>query len=289
MGKKSQKHQETINKLTELLTKIKGINTPELFNSLRKEYFAIDGADKKYVPIVVRLAKKIDEQFETKFKEIFPEQPSASDEVSDSNVDTLSADQNTEKKVPPASVEQTGDIDDTNATDAPALIEFLDSSSNEDQPLSDDNSKNLRNPIRTTKINPYLAQLQLKVKELETRGEHVASTALKQIHSTINLKHQAYCEGEINCEQFKKAVNDALNPESEDVKEVVKHRGIKQILANIATAVAGLFVFYGISAIRKHSFTLFPVNTDSANQLADLKAAVDTLDENEESLSVHLT
>lgn len=126
-----------------------------------------------------------------------------------------------------------------------------------------------------------LKKNELMKKSLAGEGDYVRASASANVlwDKIWSLYEQCILHkpNEIDIVTFKRQAKEILNHDNNDVKELNKHRGWKQVVTNLLTAILGVGVVYGIAAAIKGSFTLFPVATDSGSKLKVLEQSIDDL------------
>ncbi len=150
------------------------------------------------------------------------------------------------------------------------------------------NSSDLKsNHARIEELKPVreqLAKIIEKQTDLAKRSTakndsfDLASQAALRVIAAMEKAQEDYVTDKISKPQLINRAKNILTPVNVDIKTLNTHRGWKQVLTNLLTAVLGLGVFYGIAAAAVKSFTLFPVATDSGNKLKSLEQSIDALE-----------
>ena len=104
-----------------------------------------------------------------------------------------------------------------------------------------------------------------------------ASNAVERINHKLNDFSARYIDGSIDKARFSNLTKNVLSEANPDVQTLNTHRGIKQLLVNIATAFGLLGVFYAIAALATKSWTIFGVSTDAGSKLNDIKDAFENV------------
>lgn len=104
-----------------------------------------------------------------------------------------------------------------------------------------------------------------------------ASNAIELILQSIKTLNDQYDKKEITFDEFKQGALACLSEDKPEVKCLNQHRGIKQILTNLLTAIGLLGIGYAIVAACKGSWTVCPVDTDSGEAVEQLKRSIGKL------------
>lgn len=122
----------------------------------------------------------------------------------------------------------------------------------------------------------FLKQLKLiedKEKYLRNRGYLKAADCAAKLHESVHNYYQSFLNSELTGDDFKSKCLEAIK----DARpELETHRGMKQVLGNLALAVVGLGVFYVIAGLINKAMTgkfLF-FKTDSANKVDSLEESL---------------
>lgn len=118
-----------------------------------------------------------------------------------------------------------------------------------------------------------LELIKIKANDLKDRGQHSAADIAENLYTSIKFKYTQLHFNQITTEAFKQECLD-------DIKyarpELEKHRGWKQLLANLAFAIMGMGVFYMIAGVINKAITgnfLF-FKTDSALKIDQLEQLI---------------
>lgn len=118
------------------------------------------------------------------------------------------------------------------------------------------------------KFNLQIAIFKIKVKELRTNNISASNEAESLYNKLTTLKNN-YVDKIISLEQYQQDSITAIN-QARPVLEV--HRGCKELLVNIALAIAGIgFIYLAVCAFRG---SFFKCNTDSINLLNGLNDSI---------------
>lgn len=97
------------------------------------------------------------------------------------------------------------------------------------------------------KIWNGLNTLDLKSKELQTRGFKTAAEKATQMHQNIKDSWLRYLNEDITGQQFKQQYTDSIHPKDRAILE--EHRGWGKVLLNLGLAIAGLGVGYIVAGL----------------------------------------
>ena len=127
-----------------------------------------------------------------------------------------------------------------------------------------------------TRLTPLLLILKDKTDGLKTRKCNEAYHAANALHETLTKLKTKWEAGEYegdifsNYSEFKSEAIQSINVARIDLE---KHRGWKELLANIALCILGLGVVYLAICAYKGSF--FKFNTDSIDKLNELQNTIE--------------
>lgn len=105
-----------------------------------------------------------------------------------------------------------------------------------------------------------------------------AHDAVSLVITKITELTNQYALNEIDLIQFQKESKAALSDHNDYIKALKTHRGWRQIIANLLTAIIG-GIFYLAAAACTGSWTLFKVPTDTGNRLKALSKSIEDLNE----------
>lgn len=159
--------------------------------------------------------------------------------------------------------------------------------------LSAENKERLdQDFLRSKESQDFLTHLQLlrdKATIFQQKGNSKAENAATQIYNELHKAFYVYAENpndEQRKQDFKNTCKEQFN--SDNRKELEKHRGTKKILVNLAIAIASFGVglialgLMNLAATRGKHFFFHP-NTDSAEKLNALEQYSATLSQNNSS------
>ena len=132
-------------------------------------------------------------------------------------------------------------------------------------------------------VRVHFETLQDKYYEFYNKGQHDknyldAAWSINSITNELNTISWEYVN-KGNLDEFKNAAKNLFDERQPDIAILNSHRGWKQIVTNILTAILGLGVIYGIAAAINGSFTVFKTSTDAGNKVEDLAQSIDSLKE----------
>ncbi|MDP3268619.1 MAG: type IV secretion protein Dot [Legionella sp.] len=125
----------------------------------------------------------------------------------------------------------------------------------------------------------FLSQLKeiwTKREDLILKDHSRAASSAKQLYTTINKLYENLSSGAINIQIFKEQSTQSINKHR---PELEKHRGWKQLLGNLALAVAGMGVLYCVAGLINKAATgrfLF-FKTDSAKKIEQLERSIKSM------------
>lgn len=125
----------------------------------------------------------------------------------------------------------------------------------------------------------FRAQLEVikdKAVSLIERGHEMAAQAANALYFTLDAASTKYFDNIITKDSFKEVCDEAMKTAH---LELDIHRGWKQVLGNLALAIAGLGVGYVIAGLINQAVTgrfLF-FKTDSEHKLNDLQHSIDVV------------
>ena len=146
-------------------------------------------------------------------------------------------------------------------------------------PTPEDDKANLANldPVldkELHKVRYNIARMKAKITDLQDDGKDTpASLAARTLCNELTDYADQYATKTIELDTFQTKSNDSINKAR---LELDKPRGhcVKHILANLAVAVATLFIGYAIWAACKGTFFVVNPNTDSTNIAEDVRDSV---------------
>lgn len=112
-----------------------------------------------------------------------------------------------------------------------------------------------------------------------------AYTAALSVADKVENLTNLYASNKITLATFKFESRQLLTEKNDDVKELQKHRGWKEIVANVLAAIIGSVVYLA-AAIYTGSLTLFKPDTNATKKVKALGNAIEhvEIDENEPDL-----
>jgi hypothetical protein len=116
-------------------------------------------------------------------------------------------------------------------------------------------------------FNSLLSIINNKAIDLNSRKFSEASATASTLFTTLNELKGKYSDGTINYPKFKE---DSLKAIDMARPELEKHRGWKEVFANVALCIFSLCKYM-------YSGTFFKFNTDSVNKLNGLKDAIEVM------------
>lgn len=129
-------------------------------------------------------------------------------------------------------------------------------------------------------LNSAIRVILDKANILEKKGFTKEAESIHDLIETIIIEANIYKNAPSSAASYK-SFSEKTSPALKKTGDVLKeHRGYNHILANIALAIAGLGIFYGIAAVVNRVQTgnwLFFNKTDSAKKLDDVTDALDRI------------
>lgn len=122
-----------------------------------------------------------------------------------------------------------------------------------------------------------LEEMKRKGEELRNNGHERAADRATELYTTLTVQHDALIDKKIGINTFKNSCHIAIKVAR---PELEKHRGVKQVLGNLALAIIGLGVFYLIAGLINKAGTgnfLF-FKTDSAKKIDQLEQSVKSIE-----------
>lgn len=135
----------------------------------------------------------------------------------------------------------------------------------------------LIDPSVTLKFTEQLKSIHRKALKLQDDGHALAAQAAFGLHRNLDTAFVGYVNQQVSPAEFKKSCNDSIVAARPILEQ---HRGWKEILYNIALAIAGLVVgyvaagFYNLITTRGQHF-FFKCRTDSAKQIDTMENIVE--------------
>ncbi|HEY2567374.1 MAG TPA: hypothetical protein VGH95_06700 [Candidatus Aquirickettsiella sp.] len=133
----------------------------------------------------------------------------------------------------------------------------------------------------TKQKNDFLLQLDaiyIKGIKLRKNGYEEAANCLEELHKTVKSNADKFFKKEINDQTFKE---NSLKAILKARPKLEKHRGYKEIVANLLIAVAACIIPYIVTEITYKmltgSFLFFKPKTDSANKIDILEHAIEAI------------
>lgn len=121
-----------------------------------------------------------------------------------------------------------------------------------------------------------LKEIRTKRYDLILKDHHSAASCAEQLYTTIKSGHKYLTDGTINIQSFKQLCTQAINTHR---PELEKHRGWKQLLGNLALAVAGMGVLYCVAGLINKAATgrfLF-FKADSTKKIEQLERSIESM------------
>ena len=118
--------------------------------------------------------------------------------------------------------------------------------------------------------------VEVDLEEDETAAEYKkAIEAIGRIYDQVADLYNNYCYGQIDLNQFKLQAKPFVQDESEDVKTLQTHRGVKEILINLLAAIFSAGIIYGIAALATGRLMVFKPATKAGQKANDLRESID--------------
>ncbi|MGC1182334.1 hypothetical protein [Legionella sp.] len=154
----------------------------------------------------------------------------------------------------------------------PNTVQFITLDSDKNIDLDEFRKEQKKRENSLYDLESHLLTLKNKAVKLKKKGFVEACTEANALHITLNELKKLYSATNLDYASFRENSMQAISIAR---KTLAKHRGCKELLANIALCILGLGVIYLTICACKGSF--FKFNTDSVNKLNKLQDSIDRL------------